>query len=416
VVVTGPGSPSGRWTPQDDGLLADVGVATAVHRVGGPEPAESDGTRARAERWLRTSSPWQRWWVDGSVELAARVAPDADVVYAWMSPFESAEAAMRLAQRLGKPWVADLGDPWALDEMLVYPTRFHRSAERNLMRRLLATASAIVMSTPEAVERLRAAFPELCDRPVVHVPNGFDERDFAVAAEARPDAQFRIVHTGYLHTELGRRQRRRKLLGRVLGGAVPGVDILARSHVYLLDAVDRLVEDDPSLAGRIEIHLAGVLSSADLELQGRSGAVRIHGYLRHSDTIALLRTADLLFLPMHDLPPGRRAGIVPGKTYEYLASGRPILAAVPDGDARDLLERAGNAFLCRPRDTEGLRAAIAEQLRRVEAGERPARTRREVVDRYAYSGLAGELAGVFDGVLASAAAADRPGPAVVAVP
>ena len=61
-----------------------------------------------------------------------------------------------------------------------------------------------------------------------------------------------------------------------------------------------------------------------------------------------MRSADLLFLPMHDLPPGRRAGLVPYKTYEYLAAERPILAAVPDGDARDILSRVSHATLCRP--------------------------------------------------------------------
>ena len=57
---------------------------------------------------------------------------------------------------------------------------------------------------------------------------------------------------------------------------------------------------------------------------------------------------------MHDLRPGSRARIVPGKTYEYLAAGRPILAAVPDGDARDFLSQCGTALLCRPDDVEGM--------------------------------------------------------------
>ena len=36
-------------------------------------------------------------------------------------PYESAEAAARIAAELGKPWVADLRDPWALDEMMRLP-------------------------------------------------------------------------------------------------------------------------------------------------------------------------------------------------------------------------------------------------------------------------------------------------------
>ena len=110
----------------------------------------------------------------------------------------------------------------------------------------------------------------------------------------------------------------------------------------------------------------------------------------------LLRTADLLFLPMHELRPGERAGIVPGKTYEYLASGRPILAAVPEGDARDLLEEAGGAILCPPADVDCMAAAVRTQLERFRAGKPGASPSPEVVARYEYRNLVARLAEVFD--------------------
>src|SRR3989442_6389430 len=98
---------------------------------------------------------------------------------------------------------------------------------------------------------------------------------------------------------------------------------------------------------------------------------------------------------MQGLPPGRRATIVPGKTYEYLAAGRPILAAVPDGDARDLLERAGGAVLCRPRDVDAMAGLIRGELERFQQ-DGPRRLRRPpFLPRYEYRSLAGELAEVF---------------------
>ena len=125
---------------------------------------------------------------------------------------------------------------------------------------------------------------------------------------------------------------------------------------------------------------------------------RLHGYVTHAESIELMRTADLLFLPMQNLPSGVRATIVPGKTYEYLASGTPILAAVPDGDARDILDAAGNARLCRPDDVTGMAAAISEAVDDHRTG-RPARPPDpRVVARYEYRKLAEELAVVFDGV------------------
>ena len=87
----------------------------------GPEPGQADGWRGRAERWLRLETRWNRWWRSGILETG-RTVRGIDVVVSTMSPFQSARPAGRLAGELGVPWVADLRDPWALDEMQVYET------------------------------------------------------------------------------------------------------------------------------------------------------------------------------------------------------------------------------------------------------------------------------------------------------
>jgi glycosyltransferase involved in cell wall biosynthesis len=260
------------------------------------------------------------------------------------------------------------------------------------------------MSTREAERRVKSAFPELAGK-VVAIPNGFDRAEFAEPAPARADDAFRIVHTGYLHTELGYRQRRTAPLRRLLGGAVEGVDILSRSPIYLIEAVERVRSERPDIAARLEVHFAGVLSPRDLAAARRSPATRILGFVSHEESRALVRTADLLFLPMHDLPPGARATVVPGKTYEYVASGRPILAAVPEGDARDLLAAAGTATLCRPKDSGAIADAIVAAYERSRDGSPIPGVPEHVLSRYDYRSLAGELAGVFDRVTRVRAAA-----------
>jgi glycosyltransferase involved in cell wall biosynthesis len=398
VVITAPRPTDERWTPSDDSLESEVPPSTEVRRMPGPEPASSTGWRHRIERWLRLRDPWTRSWIDGSTQLGIQAAreSDVDLVYAWMQPYPSAEAAADIAKAIDRPWVADLGDPWALDEMMIYPTGLHRRLERRLMRRVLGTAAAIVMSTPEAARRVRIEFPELADKIVLAIPNGFDAADFADEVPARVDDSFRIVHTGYLHTELGHRQRRTAPMRRLLGGAVRGVEILSRSHVYLIEAVEQVRRQHPELAARLEVHFAGVLSPRDIAVAGRSDATRLLGFVSHDDSLALMRTADLLFLPMHDLPEGVRATVVPGKTYEYVASGQPILGAVPDGDARDLLAAAGTAHLCRPKDVEGIAAAIVQAYERSRSGEPPPRPPIELLSQFEYGGLARQLASVFD--------------------
>ena len=275
----------------------------------------------------------------------------------------------------------DLEDPWALDEMLVYPTRLHRALERRRMGRVLRRAQAVVMNTPEARKRVLGAFGSLSAARVESIPNAFDPDDFHGDPKRQADGRFRIVHTGSLHTDAGRRHRSRGRLRQLLGGAEPGVDFLTRSHVFLLEAIARICEREPALAAEIEVHLAGVFTAEDRAVAAGHSFVHLHEFLPHRETIDLLQSADLLFLPLHDLAPAKRATIVPHKTYEYLGSGRPVLAAVPAGDARDLLESSGLAHLCSPSDVDAMAAAIRDEVERWRAGTPPAAPRAEVVAR-----------------------------------
>jgi glycosyltransferase involved in cell wall biosynthesis len=363
IVVTGPGQTGSRWAPRDASLAGEVGSVQIV-RVDGPEPPQSTGVAARLERWGRRPAAWTAWWSKAAEAAIREHGRGVDAIVATMSPFAGAEAATRAGKALGVPVVLDLRDPWALDEMTAYPTRVHRGLEERSMERALAAADAVVMNTVEAAESLARRFPRFRRYRIRVIPNGYDAADFAGDAPQRSDDAFRIVHAGYLHTELASAGTVLRALRRTLGGGVPGVDVMTRSHVYLLRALER------SGATGVELHLAGVAGAAD-QIETTVPIVE-HGYLEHGKSIALMRSADLLFLPMQNLPLGRRATIVPGKTYEYLASERPILAALPDGDARDLLRGVSEAYVSRPDDVAALSDTLVQLTERhASAGRTP---------------------------------------------
>jgi glycosyltransferase involved in cell wall biosynthesis len=362
VVVTGPEvrNPRNRWEPCDPALLGRVPPDAEVHRVPDTQPI---APMSRLERLLDRRSQLARWWIEESVRLACWVGRDADVVLTSCAPYETAFAGARVARALSRPWIADLEDPWALDEMRVPMSALHRAVDLRRMRSVLASASAIVMAAPEAAERVRRAFPELASRVLVTaVPIGFEPSDFPAVVRQEPDGIFRIVHTGSMHTDFGQHLRRTRLRRRIAGGSFPGLDVLTRSHVFLVQAVDRVLRADPSLEGRVELHLAGDLTPADRAVADRHPFVRPLGLLAHDETVSLMRSADLLFLPMQNLPPGARAGLIPYKTYEYLAAGRPILAAVPDGDVRDMLAPLPGTTLVRPDDIDAMASALRARI------------------------------------------------------
>jgi len=378
VVVTGPGQASGRWTPRDESLNAELPGGLEVRRVSGPEPP--DGSRR-----------WQRWWQNGVKTELCSLA-EVDVVHVSMSPFSTANAVAQMSLETGIPWVAELRDPWALDEMLAYETMLHRSLELRRMRRVLSGASSVVMNTPEAAARAKAAFPELAERVTV-IPNGYDSADFAHPLRAREDGKFRIAHTGYLHTE-ELRTTLRSQIRKLLGGEILEVDFATRSHLYLVEALRRLVQAEPRLRDVIALDLAGVLSPEDPQAAADLDFVHFLGYLPHAASVALIRSADLLFLPMHKIRAGARAGIVPGKTFEYLATGKPILAAVPAGDARDLVQQARTGLVCDPDDVAAMMRIIRDEIARWESGAPAPVVDAACVSRFERKALAGKLAEV----------------------
>ena len=248
VVIASPGAATDRFTPHDAPLAQSLPPGTEVHRVPGPEPPISGGRRRRAERWAGLPSPFGRWWTAGARELGLRVGREADVnlVYASIMPFESGIAGVEVARGLGRPLVVDLRDAWAIDELQVYPSAVHRAIEARRMRLVLNAADAVVMNTREAARRVVERFPELAEKRVLAIGNGFDAGEFAGPLPERADAAFRIVHTGMLYTELGFRHERSMMVRRLLRGASPDLNILGRSPVYLYRALDRLLAEDPT--------------------------------------------------------------------------------------------------------------------------------------------------------------------------
>jgi glycosyltransferase involved in cell wall biosynthesis len=399
VVVTGVGRRESHWTPQDETLEVETLMGADVRRIPGEDTiVEASRWRGRAERWLGLETPWAHWWTHGVIDVVPHLPADIELVHAPLVPFGCFHAARCVSEMLRKPLVVDLHDPWAFDEMMVYPTRLHRWRAKRAMHTALSFADGIVMNTPEAAARVLQAFPDLAATPVFTIPNGFSADNFAGDVQEPEGDVFRIVHTGYLHTEQGREHRRLQLLHRLLGGTLANVDILTRSHVFLLEAVERLLRREPELKP-IEIHLAGVLTSADKEVAAQAGIVKLHGYVPHWRAVELMRSADLLFLPMQEIAEGRRVGIIPGKTFEYIAARKPILAAIPEGDARDLLGEAGNAIICGPSDVEAMAEAVADQIRRKRRGIPPAIPTDEFVKRHEWRCRSRELARLFDRTL-----------------
>lgn len=404
IVLTIEAPDGRRWTPKDQALMDEVPAAVQIHRVTIPDEVHTPGKLERAAReLLGLRSRFGRAWMERAIEAGTRIAVQEkpDLIFVTMSPFDGADAAAEISRRTGIPWVADLRDPWALDEFQLHRTGLHRELEKAQMERALESAALVIMNTPESARRVKETMPRIRPDRVVSLTNGYDAEDFAGEVPPLGGGKFNIVHSGYFHAEQGLMEQARQRQYRLLGRTIPGVERLSRSHFYLLKALERWLEEAPEIADEVRMHCVGVLSKSDQALIDASPAKGLFvcsGYLSHAECLRFVRGADLLFLPMHKMPAGMKAGLVPGKTYEYMAAGRPVLATLPESDARDFLAHTGTGVFSPPGDVDGLLAALIDQHAKWKSGDWSCDWNGEFVRQFERKNLTSRLAEFLDHV------------------
>jgi hypothetical protein len=278
-----------------------------------------------------------------------------DAIYATGFPWTSLLTGMDVSKLTGRPLVADFSDLWISEDLRASDGLDH---DRQMEGEVVNHAAAVLSISSKMTERMIAAHPSANPAKFYTVPNGFDPSDMA-RIEPWPHQRFRVVYTG---------------------DSQPGNGL---DHLY--DAIEAIARTEPAVLANVEVMAAG-FEPGPAHKRGLSEYIDELGVLSRDDTVALMRSADVLYL--RNFEGIRQDWRLPGQIFEYLATGRPLLAvAQPDGEAGRLIKRIGGGVVVDPSDTTRLRQILADAFRRgvletpkhdqvlLRAFERPALTR-----------------------------------------
>jgi glycosyltransferase involved in cell wall biosynthesis len=371
------------------GSARSSGARVAGAGSGAARAAAEDSPRRPGPWMSRLSAAWvgathlafypdeQVLWALFALRRGLAVARDVpiDAVYSSSAPISCHLAAGLIARRAGLPWVADFRDPWIGNAFAVPPRRLHAYLQKRIESRIIHLADRVVFPTSGVAEAYARRYPEVAHRFAV-IPNGYDRNDIPAGNAPPATAQEGRFHLAY-------------------GGSLYG----ERELELFLDGLELLVARRPVVRDRLTVEFIGWLSLHNQAVAGRYAApgrlgpmLDFAGFLPHREAVARLAAADALLQVIGDDP--GKGQIQGGKLMEYVGLDRPILAVVPEGDARALLRELDWGIVADP-TPEG----VADGIERLLAAPRPTRPA-DPEGRYDRANLTRRLADLLDEVVA----------------
>ncbi|MBZ5643280.1 MAG: glycosyltransferase [Acidobacteriia bacterium] len=242
-------------------------------------------------------------------------------IFATFPPLGTLLASWRLGRMEGVPWIADFRDP-LIEKCAPHGAWRQRRAYQAIERAMVRGAGAVIANTDAAKTMLLEKFPEASGKIRV-IWNGFDSED-RVGPLPRASADFRVMsHTGELYA--------------------------GRTAAPVLESFARLISAGRLPAAGVRVRLIGDAEENSLPNQTFLDRARAEGWLElvthripRNEALRIAQSSDYLLL----LQP-QSTTQVPGKLFEYVRIGRPILALVRrDSPSERVLARAGVPYRC----------------------------------------------------------------------
>ena len=274
-------------------------------------------------------------WVKPSVRYLKEYLNEhpVDAIISTGPPHSMHLIALKLKEALGLPWIADFRDPWT---EIDYYNDLHLTAwadrkHHRLEQEVLTKADKVVTVAPDGARRLG----RLGNRNVRTIYNGFD-RDDDAQTPVNLSEQFTITYLGVLSK--------------------------IQNPSNLWQALAELIKEDSGFDKSLRINMIGQIDSAvvsSINENGLTQHVAYSPYMPHDQVSAVHRSSTLLLLLLMPDSEPRAKGLLTGKLFEYMASGRPILCIGPeDGDAARILRETGAGQTISFEDKEKMTEAL----------------------------------------------------------
>lgn len=335
----------------------------------------SDQTKSLMEflrRWVFMPDDrcgWIPYATLKGLSLIRKLKPDAMVTTSYPNSAHVVGGILKRITHL--PWVADFRDAWTQNAEFFKPATFlHARLQVHLEESTAKKCDLITTVSDPISDHFKNILGE--SRQKVHtLPNGYDEADFANLS-THPSQKFTLVYSGSLFGE--------------------------RTPRYFLQALGELLREHPEWRPDFCVRFFSAVDDSTMQIindMDIGDIVRIEGLCSYSENLQQQMNAAILLL---FIAPGVNSEVMmTQKVFEYLRTGRPILAMIPDGACKNVVSQFEGVEIVDPLDIEGIKLRLEDLYLKWKA-ERLSVPQRKGIEQYDRRNLTKQLADLLDSI------------------
>ncbi|WP_459209347.1 glycosyltransferase family 4 protein [Aquimarina rhabdastrellae] len=302
-------------------------------------------------------------WVKPSIKFLEHylLNEGIDTVITTGPPHSIHLIGLGLKKGLDIHWYADFRDPWTT---IGYHDKLKLSKRaalkhKTLEKEVLSVADDIIVTSFTT----KKEFETITDRPIHVITNGYDDEK---VIKGNLDDQFTFSHIGSLLSE--------------------------RNPKMLWKAFAAIINENQAFAAAFKLQLVGTVSEEviqSIKEAGLASYLELKGYVPHDEAIQIQHDSQVLLLIEIDSEATRC--IIPGKLFEYMASGRPIFAIGPDkADIFKIIEETKSGISHRYNEYEEIKRTILSYFKLYKEGKLGTHSRN--ITQYSRKALTKKLA------------------------